>query len=146
MPELNDSLAWMVAGGTGLLLLLCMWFLTRNLNWWWLKWVLRLTPPVALLLPAGVPGQPGFYAPAFLVAPFEAFLQSDGKPDEALARLILVVGGVVGVITLVAIVRWARNRTAVSAPGQESDADTQPAPAERGDSKPVTQRQEPVVS
>lgn len=113
MPELNDSLAWMVAGGAGIVLFLCMLFLTRNLLWWWLKWVLRLVPPVALLLPAAVPGQPGFYAPALIVAPFEQFLQTDGQPEAAISRLVLILGALVGLITLAAIARWARNRGVV---------------------------------
>lgn len=114
MSELNDSLAWMIAGGAGLSLLLCMTFLTRNLNWWWLKWVLRLVPAVALLLPVAVPNQPGFYAPAFIVAPFEAFLQADGQPAEAIRRLMVILGALVGLITLAALARWARRRTSVS--------------------------------
>ncbi len=121
MPELNDSLAWMVAAGAGVVLLLCMVFLTRNLNWWWLKWILRLVPAVALLLPVGVPGQPGFYAPALVVAPFEQFLQTDGQPSEAISRLIIILGALVGLITLAAIARWLRNRTAVSAVSEPAE-------------------------
>ena len=123
MPELNDSLAWMVAVGAGFVLFLCMVFLTRNLNWWWLKWVLRLVPAIALLLPVAVPDQPGFYAPAFVVAPFEQFLQTEGRPGEAISRLIVILGGVVGLITLAAIARWARNRTAVSEPSDRAASD-----------------------
>ncbi len=138
MPDVNDSLAWMVVGGAGLVLFLCMMFVTRNLNWWWLKWVLRLVPTVALLLPVTVPGQPGFYAPAFLVAPFEAFLQTDGQPDEAISRLLLVLAALLGIITLAAIGRWLRHRTAVSAPSAAS------APA--GAENATVERQDPVVS
>ena len=114
MPELNDSLAWTVAIGAGLLTFLCLVFLTRNLLSWWLKWVLRLLPPVALLLPASVPGQPGFYAPAFIVAPFEAFLQEEGDPAAASARLLLILGSLVGLITLAAVARWLRGRGAAN--------------------------------
>ena len=116
MPELNDSLAWLVAIGAGIVMFLCMVFITRNLLWWWLKWVLRLVPSVGLLLPAGVPGQPGFYAPAFVVALFEQFLQVDGQSGEAIARLVIILGSMVGLITLASIARWARNRTADSPP------------------------------
>jgi len=134
MAQLNDSLAWMVALGAGLVLFLCMVFLTRNLNWWWLKWVLRLVPAIALLLPVSVPGQPGFYAPAVLVAPFEAFLQADGQPGEAVARLIVALGALLGIITLAAIARWMRNRTAVLADRSASaEATPQSAGAERQD-------------
>jgi len=138
MPELNDSLAWLVAAGAGALLFLCMLFLTRNLNWWWLKWVLRLVPPVALLLPVAVPGQPGFYAPAFLVAPFEAFLQADGTPDAAVGRLIVVLGGLLAVITLLAIARWTRRRTAVSSVAAAGQTE--------GAAEPSTGQQKPLVS
>lgn len=117
MPELNDSLAWIIAAASAVVMLLCMVFLTRNLRWWWLKWVLRMVPPLALILPAGVPREPGFYAPAFIVAPFEAFLQEDGEPQAAIARLIVVLGAVVGLITLAAVARWLRRRTNVSATG-----------------------------
>jgi len=151
MAQLNDSLAWLVALGAGLVLFLCMMFLTRNLNWWWLKWVLRLVPAVALLLPVTVPGQPGFYAPAFLVAPFEAFLQADGQPDEAIARLLLVSCALLGLITLVAIARWLRNRTAVSATDPASDSASASGPASPESTAATSgreprERQEPQVS
>lgn len=117
MPELNDSLAWIIAGASAFVMLLCMVFLTRNLRWWWLKWVLRLVPPVAATLPVSVPSEPGFYAPAFIVVPFEAFLQENGEPQAGAARLLVTLGALVGLITLAAVARWARRRTGVSAPG-----------------------------
>ena len=114
MPELNDSLAWLIASAAALLMLLCLIFLTRNWGWWWLKWVVRLVPPIALVLPVGVPGSSGFYAPAFVVALFEQFLQENGDATAAVARLVMVVGAVVCLVTLAALARWGRNRTNVS--------------------------------
>ncbi len=110
MPELNDSLAWIIAAASAVVMLLCLLFLSRNWRWWWLKWVFRLLPPLAMILPVGVPGQPGFYAPAAIVAPFEAFLQEQGEPQAALQRLVVVSGALVGLITLAAVARWARRR------------------------------------
>ena len=114
MPELNDSLAWYIAGGTALVMFACLIFLSRNWRSWWLKWLVRLVPPVVLLLPVGVPGSQGFYAPAFIVAPFEKFLQEDGEPTAAIARIVMVGGALVALITLAAIARWVRLRTSVS--------------------------------
>jgi len=116
MPELNDSLAWLIAAGAALMAFLCLLFLTRNWRSWWLKWLVRLIPPVALILPVGVPGSQGFYAPAIVVAPFEKYLQEDGDPTNAIVRLLMVGAALVGLISLAAIARWARlrSRTSVS--------------------------------
>ena len=114
MLELNDSLAWLIAGGAALVMLGCLFFLTRNFRSWWLQWVVRLLPPVLLLLPAGVPGSQGFYAPAFIVAPFEKYLQEEGEPAAALSRLLMVALALVALITLAAFARWMRGRTSVS--------------------------------
>ncbi len=111
MPELNDSLAWLIAGGAAFVMFLCLIFLSRNWRSWWLKWVVRLIPPVAMLLPVGVPGSQGFYAPAIIVAPFEKYLQEDGDPTNAIARLTLVIAALVGLISLAAVARWARTRS-----------------------------------
>ena len=111
MPELNDSLAWLIADGAAFVMFFCLIFLSRNWRSWWLKWLVRLIPPVAMLLPIGVPGSQGFYAPAIIVAPFEKYLQEDGEPTNAIARLTLVVAALVGLISLAAVARWARTRS-----------------------------------
>ena len=111
MPELNDSLAWLIAGGAALVMFVCLLFLSRNWRSWWLKWLVRLIPPVAMLLPAGVPGSQGFYAPAVIVAPFEKYLQEDGDPGNAFVRLIMVTGALSALISLAALARWARTRS-----------------------------------
>jgi|GEM_PF-1300889 len=139
MPELNDSLGWMVATGAAVVVFLCMVFLTRNLSWWWLKWVLRLIPAVALILPVGVPEQPGYYAPAMVVAPFEAFLQENGQPGPAVARLVLVLGALLALITLAAVARAVRRRGAGDAGSAvETDAQSAADPAPEGESVRVS--------
>jgi len=110
MPELNDSLAWLIAGGAAVVMFICLLFLSRNWRSWWLKWVIRLIPPVAMLLPVGVPGSQGFYAPAIIVAPFEKYLQEDGDPTNAISRLIMVIVALVAIISLAAFARWMRMR------------------------------------
>ena len=111
MIELNDSLAWLIAGGSALVMFICLLFLSRNWRSWWLKWLIRLIPPVAMLLPVGVPGSQGFYAPAIIVAPFEKYLQEDGEPGNAITRPILVVVALTGLISLAALARWLRTRS-----------------------------------
>jgi hypothetical protein len=69
-------------GGVGLV------FLTRSILTRWLKWLLRLLPPVLMLVPAPVPGFSGNYAPAFVVLVFEGLFQSEGSVAAALTILI----------------------------------------------------------
>ena len=52
------------------------------------------------LLPAPIPGYAGHIAPAFVVAIFEAFMQTDGKPALSLRILGLGLVVIIGLILL----------------------------------------------
>ena len=99
------SIAWLVAGGAGLIGTLTMVFWTRHMKIGWLRRALCVLPILLLLVPAGIPDFPGNYAPAFVVAVFEALFQTDGQPLAALRMLLLAL--VVGVLMIVALGRFA---------------------------------------
>lgn len=82
------GMAWLVVLGAGLLTLGLWFLLTRPIPWPWLRTVLRCLVAAWLLLPAPVPNHDGQYAPAFIVALFEAVFQRDGAPEQALKILL----------------------------------------------------------
>lgn len=88
---MGEAIAWLIAALAGLAALYCVVRLTRPWRSGFLKAWLRCLAPVALLLPAPVPGFDGHCAPAFVVALFEAAFQRQGRPQSALA---LLLGGV----------------------------------------------------
>jgi len=91
--------AWLVIVVAAVLGTLCLVLLTRHLQTAWLRRGLRWLPLLLLTIPAGIPGYDGDYAPAFVVAVFEALFQTDGNPWPALRMLALAfVIGVSGII------------------------------------------------
>ncbi len=98
-------------------------FLTRNIPWWWPRNLLRWLVLVWCLVPAGVPDQPGYYAPAFIIFFFEFFLQVDGQPEAALRTLVMVSVAIVALVTLAAIARWYF-RPPLATPASASAAET----------------------
>lgn len=104
---MTEPLAWLIAVGAGLGALFCVYVLTRPMRNGFLKPWLRCVAMVVLLVPAPVPGFDAYYAPAFVVALFEAVLQRDGQPGLALG---LLLAGVVAVTVLVAGYFYWRHR------------------------------------
>ncbi len=93
---MNYTYAWLVIGGAGVLGALGLWMLTRGISNGPLRAILRLVPPLMMLLPAPVPNYDGQLAPAFIVFAFESLFQAEGEPR--LAGLILLAGLVAGVV------------------------------------------------
>lgn len=106
MPEISDQQVWYIVGSACLVMLLMVVYLTRRIPWWWLKSLLRALVAVWFLVPAMVPGQAGSYAPAFVIALFETFLQAQGTPEAAIRTLVSVSVAVLAMVLLAAIVRW----------------------------------------
>lgn len=102
--------AWAVALGGGLLAFIFWCLLTRGVRRGSLRWLLRLLPGVWMLVPAPVPGYEGQYAPAFVVALFEAFLQDNGAPQTAFAVLAVASVVVLVVVAVVSLLRWRAGR------------------------------------
>ncbi len=98
MPYLT---AWIVIAGAALLGTVCLYVLTRPVPFAWLRALLRILPPVLLLVPAPVPGHAGNIAPAFVVFVFEALFQQEGQPGLALLVLLGSAGAVLGLVLLV---------------------------------------------
>ena len=92
---MSYTYAWLVIAGAGLLGAIVLWVLTRTIASGRLRAILRLVPPLLLLLPAPVPNYDGQLAPAFIVFVFESLFQAEGEP--MLAGVILLVGLVAGV-------------------------------------------------
>jgi len=95
-----DLIAWTIVLVATAIGALGLFYLTREFTNPGLQLLTRLLVPVWLLLPAPVPDFPGSYAPAFLIAIFEALFQVDGRPGQSLRLLLLastvVILGVVG--------------------------------------------------
>ena len=112
------AIAWVVAGVAGLFGTLTMLFWTRHLTIGWLRRSLCVLPALLLLVPAGIPDFPGNYAPAFVVAIFEALFQVDGQPLAAARMLILAL--VVGLLIVIGLGRLGRS---TAGQANSSDAD-----------------------
>ena len=88
---MGDFIAWLIAALAGAAALFGIVRFTRPWRDSFFKAWLRCLVPVLLLLPAPVPGFDGHYAPAFVVALFEAAFQRQGRPQLALG---LLFGGI----------------------------------------------------
>lgn len=109
--------AWAVAFGGGLLAFAFWCLMTRGIRRGSLRWLLRLLPGAWMLVPAPVPGYEGQYAPAFIVALFEAVLQEDGSPQTAFAVLAVASVAVLAGVAAVSLLRWRSRRGAESETG-----------------------------
>jgi hypothetical protein len=106
------AIAWLVAGTAGVLGTLTMVFWTRCLAHGWLRRALCVLPVLLLLVPARIPDFPDNYAPAFVVAIFEALFQTNGQPLAATRMLILALA--VGLIIVFALGRLGRSSSETS--------------------------------
>ncbi len=111
--------AWAVAFGGGLLAFAFWCLMTRGVRRGSLRWLLRLLPGAWMLVPAPVPGYEGQYAPAFIVALFEAVLQENGAPQTAFAVLAVASVVVLAGVAIVSLVRWRARRGDESETGSE---------------------------
>ncbi|HEY5644462.1 MAG TPA: hypothetical protein VIS76_00845 [Pseudomonadales bacterium] len=117
---MSYAIAWIAAGGAGLIGALCVWMLTRSSHggaWQHLLWVL---PPVLMLVPAPVPHYPGNFAPAFVVAVFESLFVAEGQPRPAL--VILAVSAVAATVVTVLLSRALGSRTKSQASAEKGSA------------------------
>ena len=132
MPEVTDQEVWyIVAGACGLLLLMVI-YLTRRIPWWWLKSLLRALVAVLLLVPAMVPGQEGFHAPAFVIALFEIFFQEQANPEPAIRALVSVSIAATVLVLIFVLARWfiTRPKPALDSAAQAPDPSPPEMPAE----------------
>lgn len=109
---MGEFIAWLIAALAGAAALFGVIRFTRPWRGSFFKVWLRCLVPVLLLLPAPVPGFDGHYAPAFVVALFEAAFQRQGRPQLALGLLF------VGILFAAALAfgqrlwQWVRGRRA----------------------------------
>jgi len=115
------TIAWLAAAGAALVGTIMLVLLTRKIASDWLRRTLRWLPALLLLVPVGVPGYSGHYAPAFVVAIFESLFQTDGQPMAATRVLLMVLAlGLIGILIAGRYLRPAM-------PDAEADADRDPA-------------------
>ncbi len=88
---MGELLAWALAAAAALLAFAGVCALTRRLRPSLLRSWLRTLVLALMLTPAPVPGFPGNFAPAYVVALFEALFQIEGAPQPAL-KLLLAAG------------------------------------------------------
>lgn len=87
---MGELLAWALAAAAALLAFAGVCALTRRCPSLLRSW-LRTLVLALMLTPAPVPGFPGNFAPAYVVALFEALFQIEGAPQPAL-KLLLAAG------------------------------------------------------
>lgn len=104
--------AWLVWGVAMLLLLAGGFWLTRGFKPLWLRDLLRFLVAGTLLMPAGAGSSEEAWAPAWIVFIFEAFLQTEGDPVDAV--MMLAVGWVAAIVVVIAVTafRLIRRRRA----------------------------------
>lgn len=130
------EMAWLIVAGAGLLALGFWFLITRGIKNNLLRSWLRCVAAVLMLVPAPVPGYPGEFAPAYIVALFEAVFQDAGQPQLA---FIILGGGVLAVTVLLVVWTLLRpRRPSAAIPPGASDAATEiPAATQRKSSKPI---------
>ncbi|MEM7078908.1 MAG: hypothetical protein AAF513_09790 [Pseudomonadota bacterium] len=103
--------AWVIIAGAAVVGGFGLWRLTRWLRPMWLRATLVALVMALFVIPAPIPSQLEFWAPALVVYLFEAFLQTSGSPGQS-GRLLLL--GLLSVLVLclatAAILRFTRER------------------------------------
>ena len=85
---MSEAIAWAAALAAALLALIGIWALTSPLRSRFLRIWLRALSLALMLTPAPVPNFEGYYAPATIVALFEAAFQLQGEPAQSLKLLL----------------------------------------------------------
>ena len=85
---MSETIPWTVAVTAALLAFVGIWALTRPLGSRFLRIWLRALSLALMITPAPVPNFEGHYAPAYIVALFEAVFQLQGEPAQSLKLLL----------------------------------------------------------
>ncbi|HSG88891.1 MAG TPA: hypothetical protein VLA56_06755 [Pseudomonadales bacterium] len=99
---------WAICLAATLVVIACGWWFTRKWKPLLLRDLVRIFAIVTLLVPVTAGPSEGFFAPAYIVLIFEAFLQAEGDPADALAALSLAWA--LGLVVLIAVTLWRRLR------------------------------------
>ncbi|MCY4213712.1 MAG: hypothetical protein OXF68_08820 [Gammaproteobacteria bacterium] len=99
---MSEQIAWTVALAAALLVFVGIYALTRPLRGRFLRAWLRALSLALMLTPAPVPNFAGYYAPAAIVALFEAAFQRQGEPAQSLKLLLAT-----GLLATVAAALWS---------------------------------------
>ena len=86
------SIAWWVIAGSGVIGGIAVFRLLRMIRRGLVRWLGMAVALAFFCTPAPVPEYPGQWAPAFVVAIFEALFQTDGSPVQSIRILVLVLG------------------------------------------------------
>ena len=101
-------IAWLVWVSATALMMAGMLYLTRRWKPLFLRDLVRLVVAGTLLVPSVAGSYEGFYAPAWVVFLFEAFLQTEGDPVPAM--MSLVVGWGLALAILLGLTGWRFRR------------------------------------
>ncbi|NOX52531.1 MAG: hypothetical protein GXP16_18665 [Gammaproteobacteria bacterium] len=110
------NIAWVVVGVCGLLGGAITYHLLRRTSWHLLRMLCVALLVTLFVVPAPVPGYEGMIAPAFVIAIFESFFQTDGRPAASLRilGLALLCVGVICALSYYFFVVKRRNKTSSS--------------------------------
>lgn len=90
--------AWLICLGATAGVIACGFRMTRAWRPALVRDLVRAIAIATFLVPVTAGSQEGYWAPAYIVAVFEAFLQVDGDPIPALSALTLGWGAAVCVV------------------------------------------------
>jgi len=107
---------WVICLSATSVVIACGFVLTRGVRPAFLRDLLRAIAVATLLVPVTAGAYDEFYAPAYLVLFFEAFLQPEGDPIPALSALTLAWGAALLVVFGLAGRRLIAGRAASAQP------------------------------
>ena len=141
--------AWVVILSMGLVGAFALSRLLANFRFRFLKWLVVVMTLTIFIVPAPVPNHAPQWAPAFVVAIFEAFFQIDGQPQASLRILLLSILVMTLMTTFVYFIYSKFRPKASQAPEDETSrqsvVDEAPNPSEPNDEL-KQKRQEPELN
>lgn len=102
--------AWTVCLVATAVVVVCGFWMTRRWRPLFLRDLVRALAVATFVVPVTAGSFDGFYAPAYIVLVFEAFLQREGDPIPALSALTLAWGAAIVLVVVLQGVRSYRLR------------------------------------
>ncbi len=111
MTETEYLYAWLYYLGGALILVLCLWFLVRNMAWPRIKYTLLVVVAVALVVPWYSDPQQSYLAPAIIASTVEGFFEGAEAFWRAGTPLLAAMGGSLLLCVIISAVHWYFRRS-----------------------------------